>query len=1152
VSRGNGYWIRAALPAPRRSPVSTRTRTPHRSESDAEAGIREDPLWYKDAVVYQLHVRSFRDSSGDGVGDFRGLVEKLDYLHDLGVTALWLQPFYPSPLKDDGYDIAAWDAVNPAYGSMQDFQLFLREAHRRNLRVITELVLNHTSDQHRWFQRAREAPRGSRRRNFYVWSDTPERYREARIIFQDFETSNWAWDPVAQQYYWHRFYSHQPDLNYESADVQQAMRRVVDFWFGLGVDGLRLDAVPYLYEREGTSCENLPETHAFLRELRAHIDERFDNRMLLAEANQWPEDAAAYFGDDDECHMAFHFPVMPRLFMALRMEDRFPIIDILDQTPELGEGSQWAVFLRNHDELTLEMVTDEERDYMVRVYADEPAARINLGIRRRLAPLLGNDRPRIELMNGLLLSLPGTPIVYYGDEIGMGDNIFLGDRNGVRTPMQWTADRNAGFSRANPQRLFLPAIIDPEFHYETVNVEAQLGNGQSLLWWMRRLIALRKRLRVMGRGSLTFLSPENHHVLAFLRCLEDEVVLVVANLSRFPQFAELDLSAYEGMIPLELFGQTPFPPVGSQPYLLTLGPHAFYWFALQRPAAEVPDRREPDAPPVLRVAGDWERVLAPRRRAQLEAVLLSFIRRRRWFAGKDRATRSLRVAEIVRLPSADHSFAALVVVEIDYREGEPERYVLPLALLEGERADAMLVRRPQAIVAHVTRGTEHAVVVDGLAEPEFCRRLLEVVARRRRLREGRAHVAGRPSRALRALLGEEEAPLEPTLPDVEQTNSSVVFGNRLILKFFRRLQEGVNPDLEIGAALARSGFENAAPVLGSLDLTSPCVPGGGTLAVLHEIVPNDRDAWAYTLDELGRFYEQALTHPDGEGAGEAAPATAAPLLALADGDLPSVAYERAGEVLRAAELIGRRTAELHVALAAVAEPAFTPQVFTLSYQRSMYQSMRNRARRSLRALARTVSRLPEEDRALAADVLASEPEILERFRALLGHTLTGLRTRVHGDYHLGQVLHTGRDFTIIDFEGEPSAPVSQRRLRRSPLRDVASMLRSFDYAAHAAARDEVERGVVDRGSEGARLLEEWGRRWTSWASASFLRGYLGAEGIEELLPADRGELELLLDAFALDKALYEVGYEIGARPEWLHIPLTGILSHVGGGGRGGQ
>ena len=551
--------------------------------------IVDDPLWFKDAVVYQLHVRAFRDSSGDGIGDFRGLTEKLDYLHDLGVTALWLLPFYPSPLRDDGYDIADFRGIHPDYGSLREMQRFMREAHRRGLRVITELVVNHTSDQHPWFQRARRAPPGSRWRNFYVWSDTPDRYQDARIIFQDFESSNWSWDPVANAYYWHRFYSHQPDLNYESADVRLLILRMLDYWFNLGVDGLRLDAVPYLYEREGTMCENLPETHEYLKQLRSHVDERFENRMLLAEANQWPEDAAAYFGDGDECHMAFHFPVMPRLFMAVEMEDRYPIIDILEQTPAIPDTSQWALFLRNHDELTLEMVTDEERDYMYRVYAHDRQARINLGIRRRLAPLLGNNRAKIELLNGLLLSLPGTPVVYYGDEIGMGDNVYLGDRNSVRTPMQWSGDRNAGFSHANPQRLYLPTVIDPDFHYETVNVETQLANPHSLLWWMRRLIALRTRHHVFGRGSLEFLTPENHKVIAFLRRHEDDVILVVANLSRFAQYVELDLAEFKGLAPLELFGHTKFPPIGDLPYLLTLGPHAFYWLSLERPRAEMAD-----------------------------------------------------------------------------------------------------------------------------------------------------------------------------------------------------------------------------------------------------------------------------------------------------------------------------------------------------------------------------------------------------------------------------------------------------------------------------------------------------------------------------------------------------------------------------------
>ncbi len=476
-------------------------------KNSKDFALDDDPLWYKSAVIYELHVRAFSDGNADGIGDFQGLTEKLDYLYDLGVTALWLLPFYPSPLKDDGYDIASYTEIHPDYGTLRDFRIFLHEAHRRGLRVITEMVLNHTSDQHPWFQRARRAPSGSKERNYYVWSDNQEQYKEARIIFKDFETSNWAWDPVAKAYYWHRFYSHQPDLNFAHPAVKQAIFEAVDFWLDMGVDGLRLDAVPYLFEREGTSCENLPETHLFLKELRRHIDQKYRNRMLLAEANQWPEEAVTYFGAGDECHMAFHFPVMPRIFMSVHMEDRFPIVDILNQTPEIPANSQWTLFLRNHDELTLEMVTDEDRDYMYKVYATDPKARLNLGIRRRLTPLLGGNRRKIELLNALLFSLPGTPVIYYGDEIGMGDNFYLGDRNGVRTPMQWSADRNAGFSRANPQRLYLPIIIDPEQHYEAINVEAQQQNLSSPLWWMKRLIVLRKRYQAFSRGTTEFLFP---------------------------------------------------------------------------------------------------------------------------------------------------------------------------------------------------------------------------------------------------------------------------------------------------------------------------------------------------------------------------------------------------------------------------------------------------------------------------------------------------------------------------------------------------------------------------------------------------------------------------------------------------------------------
>jgi maltose alpha-D-glucosyltransferase / alpha-amylase len=545
-----------------------------------------DPLWYKDAVIYQLHVKSFMDSNGDGIGDFRGLREKLDYIVELGVTAIWLLPFYPSPLKDDGYDIAEYRAVNPDYGDMNDVKALIKAAHERGLRVITELVINHTSDQHPWFQRARRAKPGSAARDFYVWSDSDEKYDGTRIIFLDTEKSNWTWDEEAGAYYWHRFYSHQPDLNFDNPRVLEAVIKVMRFWLDLGIDGLRLDAVPYLIEREGTNNENLPETHDILKKIRAEIDANYPDRMLLAEANQWPEDTQEYFGENgNECHMAFHFPLMPRMYMAIAREDRFPITDIMRQTPEIPPNCQWAIFLRNHDELTLEMVTDSERDYLWDFYAADRRARINLGIRRRLAPLLQRDRRRIELMNSLLLSMPGTPVIYYGDEIGMGDNIFLGDRDGVRTPMQWSPDRNGGFSRADPERLILPPIQDPLYGFTSVNVETNLRDPHSLLNWMRRMLGLRSSTKAFGRGTLKFLRPGNRKVLAYLRSHEDETILCVVNLSRASQAVELDLREFERCVPVEMLGGEAFPPIGELPYLLTLPPYGFYWFTLKGESA---------------------------------------------------------------------------------------------------------------------------------------------------------------------------------------------------------------------------------------------------------------------------------------------------------------------------------------------------------------------------------------------------------------------------------------------------------------------------------------------------------------------------------------------------------------------------------------
>ncbi|HEX2030458.1 MAG TPA: maltose alpha-D-glucosyltransferase [Actinomycetota bacterium] len=1109
--------------------MSTRAQAA-RPAAEREAG---HPGWYKDAVIYELHVRAFADSDGDGIGDFRGLTARLEYLQDLGVTAVWLLPFYPSPLRDDGYDISSYTDVHPAYGAMRDFRMFLRQAHRLGIRVITELVLNHTSDQHPWFQRARRAPPGSPEREWYVWSDTTERYREARVIFQDFESSNWAWDPVAGAYYWHRFYSHQPDLNYDNPAVRGAMLEVVEFWLEAGVDGLRLDAVPYLFERSGTNCENLPETHAFLGELRSAVDARFGDRMLLAEANQWPEDAVAYLGGEG-CHMAFHFPLMPRMFMAVRMEDRFPIIDILAQTPPIPDVCQWALFLRNHDELTLEMVTDEERDYMYRAYAEDPQARINLGIRRRLGPLLGNDRRLIEMSNGLLFALPGTPVIYYGDEIGMGDNIYLGDRNGVRTPMQWSADRNAGFSSANPQRLYLPVIIDPEYHAAAINVEAQQNAPSSLLWWMKRLIALRKRFRALGRGSLEFLYPDNRKVLVFLRSYEDERILVVVNLARTAQYVELDLSRFRGMVPVELFGNVEFPPIGELPYFLTLGPHGFYWFALQ------PEPAGPPPPgarvPTLDVAGPWTSVLARKNLPALADVLPGHLRGRRWFGGKGRRIRGAEVVDAIPVPRPDgerrtRTAGYLAIVRVEYVEGEPESYLLPLAAATGLQAEELREWRPQAIVARLRTRDGEAVLYDALYDPDFCRALLAAVRRRRQLPGTAGKLAAWPTATFRRITGAGRDGLDPSVVQAEQSNTSVVYGDRLILKLFRRIEEGVNPDQEITRFLTeRAAFPHVPPLAGALEYRRGRQPA--SLGVVHGFVANEGDAWQYTVDSVGRYLEEVQARDSAEP-----PLPAASLLALADRETPSLAHDTIGAYLESARLLGRRTAELHLALASDRDAAgFRPEPITPLDQRSMYQSMR--------VLARRVFQLLEdrrEDVREANQVLDLEDQVLERFRALLDVRIRAARIRCHGDFHLGQVLYTGNDFVIIDFEGEPARPLSERRIKRPPLRDVAGLIRSFHYAASSPLQGGA--GPPVPGGDVV-TLHPWTRFWYLWVSAEYLRTYLEVAAGAPFLPKERRQLEVLLDVFLLEKALYEVGYEVNNRPEWVGLPIQALVQLV--------
>jgi maltose alpha-D-glucosyltransferase/alpha-amylase len=1123
--------------------TATRPRRTRRVASEPPL-LDDDPLWYKNAVIYQTHVRAFSDSNADGVGDFPGLTSKLDYLQDLGVTAIWIMPFYPSPLRDDGYDIADYNDVNPIYGDLGDVKEFVREAHRRGMRVITELVCNHTSDQHEWFQKSRRAKPGSVWRDFYVWSDTPEKYREARIIFRDFEPSNWSWDPVARAYYWHRFYSHQPDLNFDNPRVHEAIFRAMEFWLDMGVDGLRLDAIPYLYEREGTICENLPETHQFLKKLRARIDAKYKNRMLLAEANQWPEDAAAYFGDGDECHMNFHFPLMPRLFMSIRMEDRYPLVDILNQTPEIPANAQWATFLRNHDELTLEMVTDEERDYMWRVYATDPRARINMGIRRRLAPLMDNNRRRIELMNGLLFSLPGSPIIYYGDEIGMGDNIYLGDRNGVRTPMQWSGDRNAGFSHANPQRLYFPVITDPEYHYQTVNVEAQQNNPQSLLWWMKRLIALRKRNPAFASGSVEFLHPENRKVLAFLRRTEEQTLLVVANLSRFVQAAELDLSMLQGKIPVELFGHNDFPAIGELPYFITLGPHSFYWFSIEQPRVALPSLDGATGPRIATVSAGprWEGLSAERNRTALLDALPEFLPSRRWFGGKARRITTTQIVDVLPMSYVGRQ-AEIAFVQVNYSEGDPETYILPLTYQPIEDEAPLDERLATAAVARIRTREGTGLLYDATADPEFSETLLNAVERRRRFRGPHGTITATPSRAFRELRGESDEQLRVSQVRGEQTNTSIIFGERLILKLFRRLENGTNPDLEIGRYLTEEArFPNTAPVAGFLEYRRTGQEGEpATLGILQGFIRNEGDAWQHTLDELGRFVERAMAsaeEPDDVNV------SVGRLLQRVDEETPELAHELMDAFLSQVRLLGRRTAEMHLALARnVSNPRFAPEPVNPLYQRSVYQSMRSQLNQIFQLFRRAQKSLPEQIQADGQKLLNLEPDIQERLRVLLERKFTTQRTRLHGDYHLGQVLFTGSDFVIIDFEGEPARPLNERRTKRSPLRDVAGMLRSFHYAAYSAMFEELETGVA--GAASRDRLERWVRYWYKWVSVAFLSGYLSSAGEASFLPKDRDELRVLLELFLLHKAIYELGYELNNRPTWVQIPMAGILDIVG-------
>ncbi len=1092
----------------------------HRSSDETR-----NPLWYKDAVIYELHVKSFCDSNGDGVGDFHGLTSRLPYLQGLGVTALWLLPFYPSPLRDDGYDISDYYDINPDYGDMADFKEFMKEAHRLGMRVITELVVNHTSDQHPWFKRAREARAGSRFRDFYVWSDTREKYRDARIIFKDFETSNWTRDDKAGAYYWHRFYHHQPDLNYESPEVQKEILRVVDFWLGLGVDGLRLDAVPYLFEEEGTNCENLPRTHAFLKKLRSHVDSRFRDRMLLCEANQWPEEAAAYFGAGDECNMAFHFPVMPRLFMSLWMEDSFPVTDILEQTPAVPEGCQWAVFLRNHDELTLEMVTDEERDYMYKVYARDAKARINLGIRRRLAPLLGNNRRKIELMNILLFSLPGTPVLYYGDEIGMGDNFYLGDRNGVRTPMQWSPDRNAGFSKVNPQKLFLPVVADPEYHYEAVNVESQEGNLSSLLWWMKRVIAMRAEHPAFGRGSFEPVRTDNPKVLAFVRRHGDEQLLVVANLSRFSQAATLDLSRYAGCTPVEVFSGNEFPRVTQQPYRLTPGFHDYYWFQLRKDAA-VADPAAVQELPELKFSGsDWDSLLDGGEAAKLGPALEAYSRRCRCFTRGNSVPRSIRPTEHFHLPSG----VRLVVLEARHTQGWTEHYLLPLRFVTGAAAEQAVKKWPQALVASLDFPDAKGVVYDAAQDPHFHADLLTLFISRKKARSGRGELSAKPYASFRRALASMPMPADSRVLKAGPDGLTIAYGTQYILRFCRRLEEGVSPDLEMLLRLDEAGDFPAAPVpYGALTLFR----AGrlqGTVGVLRAFIPAQGDAWTLMAGEAAKYFEAAQLVPQGTQV----PPAPAELLPAELKEIPQPVVNLSGAVaFEMAAMLGRRLGEAHAALAVgTPAPDFAPEPFSRLYQRSVYQSISGNIKKAFLDLPGRLSAFTAEGREELEAALGAKQKALGLLLPLTDRKLSGKKIRIHGNCSLAHALFTGKDFVFKDFEGDPRKPPGERRIKRSPLRDAASMIVSFYYAAHAPF---LLPGGISRKELPA--LSGWLDLWYHYAAASFLRGYFYALQAGPLLPQPAADVLALLKVFLAEKAAVNLSAELDSRPEWAPVP----------------
>jgi maltose alpha-D-glucosyltransferase / alpha-amylase len=1078
--------------------------------TDLVTEVDGNDLWYKDAIIYQLHVKAFADSNNDGIGDFAGLTEKLDYLQELGVTALWLLPFYPSPGRDDGYDIADYGSINPDFGTMKDFKRFIQEAKRRGLRVITELVVNHTSDQHHWFKRARRSPPGSSARNWYVWSDTDQKYLGTRIIFTDTEKSNWTWDPEAGQFYWHRFFSHQPDLNFDNPRVVSAIIQVMKRWLDAGVDGFRLDAIPYLCERDGTNNENLPETHAIIKRLRQELDAYSKDKLLLAEANQWPEDVQEYFGQGDECHMAYHFPLMPRIYMAIAQEDRFPITDILRQTPDIPNNCQWALFLRNHDELTLEMVTDVERDYLWSTYANDPRARINVGIRRRLAPLMDNDRRKIELMNSLLMSFPGTPIIYYGDEIGMGDNIYLGDRNGVRTPMQWTPDRNGGFSRADPARLYAPMIMDPVYGYEAVNVEAQSRSLSSLLNATKRLISVRKSTLAFGRGSMTFIRPANRAVLAYVRQYKDEVILCVANLSRSAQATELDLAAFKDRIPIEMLGRSRFPAIGTLPYMITLAPYGFYWFQLKE--------RDKSEPIIQRAVPEFETLVVPlgstwvslaRTRSMFERdVLPGYLARSRWYP--ERSADMIHPTLTSAIPFCDIGDNRPWLIFFKAAEqDESVRYLLPMQI-EWVRFDRERYN-PQAFAA-VRQGAREGTLLDAATIPIFLALLLHNLKQSLTVEENGMRLEFRPTRAF------PDKPIRESdqirIIETDRCNSLAVVDNEYFIKLHRQLDPGLHPEIDIGRFLTEvTGFANAAPLFGTVEI----VQDGERRAVgtVHGFIENQGNGWTVSGAYLDRFIDEQRVR------------------AANDDQRQS---EELPPYLRYMTQAGRRVGELHAALASRTDlPDFAPARINADDIDHWINTVRVQAGRVFADLTEGRDGFKDGDRALVDQVLAKRAVLFEQLNTLLPRDIDGLNIRVHGDFHLGQILIVKDDICIIDFDGNEALPLSERRRKAPPARDVAGFLWSVDTSVRKAL-ERAQKTAPDDGRLAAKLSD-----WRDQTVAAFMTGYREIKAAQRLWPTDPHTVEAMLSFFMLEKSIIEIEYELAHRPDWLRVALSNLL-----------